>query len=282
MILPLKVILDCFTRTNTFGKGIFIDMIAIIDYKMGNLASVKKSLAYIGLDAVITSNPLDLARADAIILPGVGAMSTAMDNLQKSQMIPAIYESVKKGKPFLGICLGMQMLFEGSEEGAGSACGSKGFNPNILGIDTVNLDIKTTTNSNLVDAITLQSEGYSNPACFENAKIIKQSSLVKGLGILKGAVRLLPKYPSIKIPHMGWNQLSDIKGPLFEEGKDVYFVHSYVVVPDDESIITAYCVHGDKFVAAVQMDNVCGMQFHPEKSGDVGLEILKRWAVLKH
>lgn len=197
-------------------------MIAIIDYGMGNLASVYKAMLYIGQDAQVTSRPDELLRADAVILPGVGAISNAMNNLKASGLEDGIREAVQRQKPFLGICLGMQMLFDSSEES-------------------------------------------------------ESGSSAEGLGILAGCVRKLPDLPSIKIPHMGWNQLEETKGGLFQEGRSVYFVHSYHAVPADDSIITSKTHHGIRFAASVESGRILGMQFHPEKSGDVGLDILRAW-----
>lgn len=199
-------------------------MIAIIDYGMGNLASVYKAMLYIGQNAMVTSNPSEILKADAVVLPGVGAMSNAMSNLHATGFDDALFEIVQRQKPLMGICLGMQMLFDTSEEGASSA-----------------------------------------------------DNLVKGLGILKGRVAKLPEYPLLKIPHMGWNQLVETKGGLFKEGESVYFVHSYYACPGDAAIITSKTWHGIDFTASVKKDSVCAMQFHPEKSGDAGLDILRAW-----
>ena len=209
-------------------------MIAIVDYGMGNLASVYKAMLYIGQDAMITSDPAELLKADAVILPGVGAMSAAMMNLQTAGLQDALFEVVERQKPLLGICLGMQMLFETSQEGA------------------------------------MSFENHVSTTC-------DSESLVKGLGILKGEVIKLPAFPDIKIPHMGWNQLVETKGNLYKEGKSVYFVHSYCASPLDPSIITAKAFHGIHFAASVEMGSITAMQFHPEKSGDVGLDILRAW-----
>ncbi len=227
-------------------------MIAIVDYGMGNLASVYKAMLYIGQDARVTSRPDDLLRADAVILPGVGAMSAAMGNLKASGLMDGLYEAIHRQKPLLGICLGMQMLFETSEEGSES------------------------------ESFESRKNIFSEPA----SPLIKDRGipeerqpgfLVNGLGILRGTVAKLPASPSIKIPHMGWNQLVETKGNLFKEGRSVYFVHSYYAVPLDASMITAKTEHGIRFTASVEKGNICAMQFHPEKSGEVGLDILRAW-----
>jgi glutamine amidotransferase len=200
-------------------------LIAVIDYKVGNLRSVEKALHFIGYDAQVSSDRDFILKADAVILPGVGAFADAMDNLEKHGMIDVIRTVIDSGKPFLGICLGMQLLFESSEEGG------------------------------------------------EN---------VRGLNILKGAIRQLPQDMNLKVPHMGWNLL-DIKGgsPLFEglsKAPYVYFVHSYYLDTSDEDIVIARTNYGINFAVAVQKGNVFATQFHPEKSGEIGLEMLRNFA----
>lgn len=200
-------------------------MIAIIDYGVGNLFSVEKALAALGADAKITSDARTIAAADKIVLPGVGAFGDCMENLTATGLIPTIKDFVKTGKPMLGICVGLQILFEGSEESIG----------------------------------------------------------VAGLGLLKGKVRRI-QAPGLKVPHMGWNSLM-IKSPrqpldLFQglsEKPYVYFVHSYHAVPQDSSIVTATTEYGSELTAAVAKGNIQATQFHPEKSGDVGLAILKNF-----
>lgn len=200
-------------------------MIAIIDYGVGNLFSVEKALAALGADAKITSDARTIAAADKIVLPGVGAFGDCMENLTATGLIPTIKDFVKTGKPMLGICVGLQILFEGSEESIG----------------------------------------------------------VAGLGLLKGKVRRI-QAPGLKVPHMGWNSLT-IKSPrqpldLFQglsEKPYVYFVHSYHAVPQDSSIVTATTEYGSELTAAVAKGNIQATQFHPEKSGDVGLDILKNF-----
>lgn len=197
-------------------------MIAILDYGVGNLFSVEKALVKLGAKALVTSNIADIVQADRIVLPGVGAFGDCMENLERSGLIPAIHAAIASGKPFLGICLGLQIMFERSEENPG----------------------------------------------------------VKGLGIFKGNVKKIIA-PGCKIPHMGWNCLQfGAASPMFHhlpENPYVYFVHSYHAVPEDEGIITAFTDYGGKVAAAVGSGNVQAMQFHPEKSGDVGLAILKNF-----
>lgn len=201
-------------------------MIAIIDYGMGNLYSVEKAFAKIGARASITSDAAIVAQADKVILPGVGAFGDCMKNLVDYGLVDVIHEVVKKGTPFLGICLGLQLLFEGSEEDPG----------------------------------------------------------VNGLGILKGFVRRI-KAPGLKIPHMGWNSLSLSNGsPLFTGLPDtpfVYFVHSYHAVPEDLSVITATTDYGGQVTAAVGRGNIQAVQFHPEKSSSIGMQILENFCKMK-
>ncbi len=197
-------------------------MIAILDYGVGNLFSLRSSFAAIGADAVVTADPKTIRAADKLILPGVGAFEDAARKLRESGLDLVLKEEVKKGKPLMGICLGMQLLFEKSYE-------------------------------------------YGEH---------------KGLGLLKGSV--LPFHgriaPSYKIPHIGWNNLSLVKEvPLFKytnEGDFVYFVHSFFAELSSEHT-AASAEYGISFSAAVAKDNIYGCQFHPEKSGKVGLDILR-------
>lgn len=198
-------------------------MVAIIDYDAGNIRSVEKALLSLGADVKITSDPEEILSADHVILPGVGSFGSAMEQLKERGLVEVIKEVAKLQKPLLGICLGLQLLFEDSEESVG----------------------------------------------------------VDGLGILKGHIRRLPEGDGRKIPHIGWNDLSyPNKGDLFRdipEGKYVYFVHSYYLEATDPSIATATCNYGALVHASVQKDRVYACQFHPEKSSDVGLTILKNF-----
>lgn len=200
-------------------------MIAIIDYGMGNLYSVEKAFAQMGAEAVITGSGDVILQADKVILPGVGAFGDCMSNLREYKLVPVIKEAVASGKPFLGICLGLQLLFEGSEEDPG----------------------------------------------------------VAGLGILPGLVKKI-KAPGLKVPHMGWNSLElKNRSPLFSgltASSYVYFVHSYHAVPGDASLITAVTGYGEAVTAAVGRGNLQAVQFHPEKSGTVGLKILQNFKEL--
>ena len=197
-------------------------MIAIIDYGVGNLFSLRSSFAAIGQDAVVTSDIEEIRRADRLILPGVGAFQDAAEKLRASGMVKAVKEETAKGKPLMGVCLGMQMLFERSYE-------------------------------------------YGEH---------------EGLGLLKGEIRpIAERIPEgLKIPQMGWNALRIVKdSPLLKytrEGEYVYFVHSYSAVNCEESLL-AVTEYGADLTACVGCGNVFGCQFHPEKSGKVGLRILK-------
>ena len=203
-------------------------MIAIIDYGRGNLTSVANAFRKIGADAAVTSDAGNIAAADAVVLPGVGEFSDAMETLAASRLDEAVKNSIAAGKPFLGICLGYQMLFEYSQEGG-----------NIL----------------------------------------------PGLAILKGGVKRFPESGGLKVPHIGWNRIEFRQpSPLFTglpaAGAFMYFVHSYYPDPDDRSIVSAETEYGVRFASAVTRGNVSGMQFHPEKSGDAGLLILRNFADL--
>lgn len=201
-------------------------MIAIIDYDAGNLKSVEKALVSLGEEVVVSRNPKEILAADKVILPGVGAFGDAMEKLQHFDLIKTIHEVVERNIPLLGICLGLQLLFEESDEAPG----------------------------------------------------------VKGLGILPGKILRIPAKEGYKIPHMGWNSLKITDGAkLFKginDGAYVYFVHSFYLKADDEKIVAAsteYCTH---IHASVESGNVFACQFHPEKSSEVGLKILKNFAEL--
>ena len=201
-------------------------MIAMIDYDAGNIKSVEKALQKLGADVVITKDPQLILNADKVILPGVGSFGDAMNNLKKYGLDEVIHQVVENGTPFLGICLGLQLLFERSDE----------------------------------------------------------SPEAVGLGILKGEILRIPDAEGLKIPHMGWNSLHlQNGGRLFQglnENDYVYFVHSYYLKAEDESIVKATTNYSVNIHASVEKDNVFACQFHPEKSSDVGLQILKNFVEL--
>ena len=199
-------------------------MTALIDYGVGNLYSVEKALATVGAEVKVTSRAEDLRRAEKIILPGVGAFGDCMKNLEATGLIPTILEQIAAKKFLLGICVGLQILFEESEE-----------SPNV-----------------------------------------------KGLGIFKGKVKKISA-EGLKIPHMGWNSVEMKNSKIFSGVKDnsyFYFVHSYHADPSEKNLITAVTDYGEKVTAAVEFENIYAVQFHPEKSGDVGLKVLKNFAEL--
>ena len=201
-------------------------MIAIIDYGAGNLHSVKNALDFLGADNIVTDNKEEILSADKVILPGVGAFGDAMKCLEERGLVETVKAVAENGKPFLGICLGLHLLFEESEE-----------SPNV-----------------------------------------------KGLGIFKGKIVKIPDNRSLKIPHMGWNNIRITKDSkiLKNIGNEpyVYFVHSYYVEAEDESVVSAYTEYGQRLDIAVEQGNVFATQFHPEKSGDTGMEILKNFIAL--
>ena len=201
-------------------------MIGIIDYDAGNLKSVEKALLHLGQETVVSRDRETLLHADKVILPGVGSFGAAMENLEKYGLVELIHEIVENNTPFLGICLGLQLLFEESEESPG----------------------------------------------------------VKGLGILKGKILRIPEHEDLKIPHMGWNSLEIKPGTrLFAgipNGSYVYFVHSYYLKAEDTEIVAATTEYSTHIHAAVEQGNVFACQFHPEKSSEVGLQILKNFISL--
>ncbi|MCI8783598.1 imidazole glycerol phosphate synthase subunit HisH [Lachnospiraceae bacterium 48-21] len=201
-------------------------MIAILDYDAGNIKSVEKAMQLLGQEVTITRKRDEILRADKVILPGVGAFGDAMGKICQYGLFDVIHEVVDNGTPFLGICLGLQLLFERSDESPG----------------------------------------------------------VEGLGVLKGEILRIPETPGLKIPHMGWNSLEfQNDGRLFRKlpkESYVYFVHSYYLKAADESIVTAVTEYGTKIHASVEQGNVFACQFHPEKSSDVGIQILKNFVSL--
>jgi glutamine amidotransferase len=207
-------------------------MIAIIDYGMGNLRSVQKGFEKIGAEAVVTADPKVILEADKIVLPGVGAFRDCMHNLEQAGFVEPILQVISEGRPFLGICVGMQMLFTDSVE----------------------------------------------------------FGLYRGLNIIPGHVLRFPDDMTVaaeklKVPQMGWNQLSFKRRPPAFEGiadnSNVYFVHSYYVKPDADDVIATTTDYGFEFCSAIWKDNIVATQFHPEKSQDVGLRILKNFAEQK-
>ena len=201
-------------------------MIAIIDYDAGNIKSVEKAVQFLGEEAIITRDRDVIMDSSGVILPGVGSFGDAMENLNKYGLVPVIHEIVEKGTPFLGICLGLQLLFESSDETQG----------------------------------------------------------VEGLGILKGKIVKIPPAPGLKIPQIGWNSLDiNPKARLFKglpEHPYVYFVHSYYLKSKDEADVAARTHYSVDIHASVEKGNVFACQFHPEKSSDVGLKILKNFVEL--
>lgn len=201
-------------------------MIAIIDYDAGNIKSVEKAMTALGQEAVVTRDPQLLLSADKVILPGVGSFGDAMGKLHKYGLVDIIHQIADKGTPFLGICLGLQLLFERSDESDG----------------------------------------------------------VEGLGLLKGEILRIPDKEGLKIPHIGWNSLKfPQEGRLFKgipEDSYVYFVHSYYLKATDEAIVTATTEYSTRIHASVEQGNVFACQFHPEKSSEVGLTILKNFLAI--
>lgn len=201
-------------------------MITIIDYDAGNLRSVEKAFNFLGEKTKVTRNSTEILKADKVILPGVGSFGEAMEKLQKFNLIDTIKEVVDKRTPFLGICLGLQLLFEKSEESVG----------------------------------------------------------VKGLSILEGEIVKIPDKEGLKIPHIGWNSLDiNPNAKLFKEienNSHVYFVHSYYLKAKNKDEVVATTDYSTTIHASVEKDNIFACQFHPEKSGDTGLKILKNFAKL--
>jgi len=203
-------------------------MIAIIDYGMGNLRSVQKAFERLGVEATVTSDKALVESADKLVLPGVGAIADAIAELKRADLVDPIVRAVESNRPFLGICLGFQALFERSEENGGTEC----------------------------------------------------------LGLFKGTVRRFPESPEYVVPHMGWNDLTfkQKNVPIYKDMKEsdyVYFVHSYYVDAQDPAIVATTTNYDNvEFCSSIAVGNVFATQFHPEKSQNVGLDILKNFAAL--
>lgn len=204
-----------------------ISMIAIIDYDAGNIRSVEKALAYLREETIVTRDYKEILHADKVVLPGVGAFGTAMERLRTYDLIAPIKEVVAKQTPFLGICLGLQLLFDGSQENEG----------------------------------------------------------VEGLSILSGEIIKIPETEGLKIPHIGWNSLKIKENKALFQGISeeayVYFVHSYYLRAKKDEEVAATTEYGTLIHASVEKENIYACQFHPEKSGSVGLTILKNFAKQK-
>ena len=202
--------------------------VAIIDYDAGNIKSVEKALEYLGQKVKITRNQKEILSADRVILPGVGAFGDAMGKIRSYGLESVIQDAVRQGTPFLGICLGLQLLFEDSDETPG----------------------------------------------------------VKGLGLLPGGIRRIPDGEGLKIPHMGWNSLDIREGATLFKGIEghpyVYFVHSYYLSAKHEEDVAATTFYSTKIHASVEHENIFACQFHPEKSGEVGLKILDNFIHLEN
>ena len=198
-------------------------MVAIIDYDAGNIKSVEKAIQFLGEEAVMTRDENVIMNADRVILPGVGAFGDAMENIRKYDLERVIKAYVETGKPFLGICLGLQLLFKESEESVG----------------------------------------------------------IKGLDLIPGAIVKIPDGEGLKIPQIGWNSITvNSESRLFKginDGSYVYFVHSFYLKCENESDVAAKTYYGTEIHAAVERGNLFACQFHPEKSGEVGLKILKNF-----
>ncbi|MCD6219356.1 imidazole glycerol phosphate synthase subunit HisH [Candidatus Calescamantes bacterium] len=203
-------------------------MIVIVDYGMGNLRSVAKAVERCGGEVVVSGSLSSLKKAEKIILPGVGAFGKAMENLRKLKLIEPLKKKIEEGTPLLGICLGLQLLFEWSEEGN-----------------------------------------------------------IEGLGVVPGKVKRFPAFPGLKIPHMGWNKVKiknqNSKFKIFKDipnGSYFYFVHSYYVKPEAEDIVYSTTYYGTDFTSSIICKNLFACQFHPEKSSNLGLKLIRNFLSL--
>ncbi len=222
-------------------------MIAVIDYGMGNLRSVEKGFLKVGVDVRVTNKPDVVRSADAVVLPGVGAFRDCMRELTNLELIDAVKEAITAGKPYLGICLGLQVLFSESEE-FGRCKGLDIFRGSVVKFDFGAGGQKTEDEKNI-----------------STAQLLNRSTS-----------------QSLKVPHMGWNGITMQKkdNPLFSGITDqsyFYFVHSFYVVPDDTSVISTTTNYGTEFTSSIRKDNIFAVQFHPEKSQAAGLKVLRNF-----
>ncbi len=192
-------------------------MIVIVDYGVGNILSVKVAFQKLAKEVILSSERHDIKRADMIVLPGVGSFGEAIKNIEKFRLREILKEKAEKGTPFLGICLGMQILFEESEESSG----------------------------------------------------------IEGVGLIEGSVSRFPS--TVKIPHLGWNRVFTQDEELLINGSYFYFAHSFYCIPKNYRIIFGETLYGIKFPSIIKKENILGVQFHPEKSGEKGMEFLRRW-----
>lgn len=217
------------------------EKIAIIDYGMGNICSVQKACAFLGYEGELIDKPEKLMTASKAILPGVGAFGDAMAMLEERGFTAAIKEYAAQGRPLFGICLGMQLMFAGSTEG-------------------------------------LEAEV---PAAAPASMAVQSPPLHKGLGFFPGIIRRFPANLAVKVPHIGWNLIECQPGSALFAGLppkfSAYFVHSYFAEDTQAPYATGLCRHGLDFVAAVEKDNLWAAQFHPEKSGDLGIRLLSNF-----
>ena len=216
-------------------------MIALIDYGISNLRSVQKAFEHLGTEVTLVDTPDRLAQADRLILPGVGAFPAGMKGLQERGLIEPIKQAAREGKPLIGICLGMQLLFESSDE-MGETKGLELLPGCVTKIRDARGELPETTSP---------TETLHGP------------------------------HSTLKIPHMGWNQLDLVSDhPLVRDltsGSYAYFVHSYAVYPDQQQMVLATTDYGGSFASIVGRGNICGLQFHPEKSQAVGLKLLRNF-----
>lgn len=225
-------------------------MIAIIDYGMGNLRSVEKAFEKVGFDAVVTDKADTIENADKIVLPGVGAFQDAIDGLQERNLIGPITNHIKRNKLFLGICLGLHLLFTRSHEDGVHE-----------GLDIISGEVVRFK----ADRLNVNDSGQK-----DMPKMSKELSVVNN--------------QKLKIPHMGWNTIRTMKDVPILKGLPadpyMYFVHSYFVVPDRKDVVATETDYGTAFVSMISIDNIFAMQFHPEKSQHYGLTILRNFGEL--
>lgn len=243
-------------------------MIVIVDYGMGNLRSVEKAFHHLGYPAITASVPEAIASADGVVLPGVGAFGQAMQNLQEKGLDDAVRAVIERGKPFLGICLGLQLLFSESEE-FGPVKGLQVFRGKVVRFSGPMFERPETSASEAAHPPVRRGPAPAwDPLWEAPAEMLPESSPAQK--------------PMLKVPHMGWNSIKISGQPTVlagvSDGARMYFVHTYFPVPEDSSLIAATCEYGIEFACAIAARSVFACQFHPEKSHNAGLKILRNFA----
>jgi glutamine amidotransferase len=247
--------------------------IIIVDYGAGNLRSVARAVAHAGSEPYVTQDPYDVAHADAVIVPGVGAAADTMRNLRAHKMVEPIREYIASGRPFFGVCMGQQALLSVSEEGGEHEC--LGVIPGrvvkLSGVRGQGSGVREANGAEQTANSKQQGDGRSAAVPESNAAANGRADAGDPTSNLR------PPTSRLKVPHMGWNRVRQVRAHAIFDGIDdgtyFYFVHSYYPAPDDASVVIGETEYGVTFASVLARDNIVATQFHPEKSGDAGLRM---------